>query len=85
MLIHGEPIYANEAASYNGTGFDKEDYRNYMTKNTLRFSRGTYYADGSDDRTKRRIELIPANYPTDKFNDLAKAEFVYQDTEFWKM
>lgn len=85
MLMNGEPLFANETASYNGGSFDLQYYRNYMTKNTFRFSRGTLCADGFDDRGERRIELIPADYPTEKFGDTAKKEFVYHDIEFWKM
>lgn len=85
MLIQNEPLFANEGASYNGTGFDKEYARSYMIKNTLRFSRGTFYEDGSDDRIGRRVELIPMGYPADSFPKDAKAEFVYNDIEFWKM
>jgi len=85
MLIHDEPLFANESAAYNGSGFDKEYARNYMIKNTFRFSRGIFYENGSDDSASRRIELIPAGYPTDSFKDSAKAEFVYNDIEFWKM
>lgn len=85
MLIDGEPIFANETASHNGEPFDSEYHRNYMTKNTLRFSRGIYFADGCDDRTKRRVELIPTDYPTDNFGEAAKEEFVYNEEEFWKM
>ena len=85
MLIGGEEFYINENASYNGNELDKEYHRNYMIKNTFRFSRGIFYDNGSDDRVKRRVELIPVNYPTEKFDDSAKADFVYNDEEFWKM
>lgn len=85
MLINGESYRVNEAASYNGTGFDADYYRNYMTKNTFRFSRGTFYADGHDESSRRRVELIPANYPTEAFRDSAQADFVYEPAKFWSM
>lgn len=85
MLIEEEPVFANQDASYNGTGFDKEYYRNYMIKNAFRFSRGTLCADGFDERGSRRIELIPANYPVENFKASAREEFVYNDIAFWKM
>lgn len=85
MLINGEELIANENASYNGGEFDLPNYRSYMTKNTLRFSRGTLCADNFDERGQRRIELIPADYPTENFKDLAKQEFVYNDAAFWGM
>ncbi len=85
MLLEDEPFFANEDASHNHEGFDSEDYRNYMTKNTFRFSRGTYCANGVDDSEGNRLELIPAGYPAEKFGKQARAEFVYNDIEFWKM
>ena len=56
-----------------------------MIKNTFRFSRGTYYNNGSDDDDLCCIELVPANYPAKNFSDSAKKEFVYNDAEFWTM
>lgn len=87
ILIADEPLFANADASHNEEGFDEEYYRNYMTKNTFRFSRGTLFADGLDERAARRVELVPADYPVEKLNssDHPAAEFVYDDTVFWRM
>ena len=85
MLLREEPFIANETASHNGEGFDIEYYRKYMTKNTFRFDRGTFYKDGSEDWDRRRVELVPENYPVDKFGRRIRAEFVYNEIEFWKM
>ncbi len=86
LLSADEPIYENPTAGYNGMGFDKEDYRNYMIKNTFRFARCTLNKDGIDGRTRnsRYIELIPQGYPTENFSK-KKADFVYNDIEFWRM
>lgn len=85
MLLKDEPFFANEAASYNEKPFDSEHYRNYMTKNTFRFCRGTFYREGSEDWDRRRVELIPAGYPAGKFGRGFRAAFVYNEIEFWKM
>lgn len=85
MLLAGAPFFPNEKASYNGGDFDRADYREYMTKNTFRFSRGTCYQDGAEENTVRRIELIPAGYPTEKFSDSAKSEFIHDSAAFWQM
>jgi len=85
LLLADEPIFANEDASYNGGAFDLEYYRNYMTKNTIRFSRGTFYKDGADDYAVRHVELVPANYPVKKFEYLVRKDFVFDDREFWRM
>ncbi len=85
ILIAGEPIFANAEASHNEEAFDEAYYREYMTKNTFRFSRGIFYKDGSDDHAVRRVELIPAGYPAEKFRKAAKKEFVYNDAVFWRM
>mgnify|MGYP005792462171 CR=1 FL=1 len=41
LLLADEPIFENSAADYNETGFAKEYYRDYMIKNSIRFSRCT--------------------------------------------
>ena len=87
ILLAGEPIFENPTASHNDEGFDKEYYVGYMTKNTFRFSRCTLNCEGVDGRTKnsRYIELIPKGYPTDKFSENQKKDFVCNDFEFWKI
>ena len=85
LLIAGEQVYANEDASYNGGTFDLEYYRNYMTKNIIRFSRGTVYKDGLDDYAVRALVLIPAGYPVKNFNYLRRKDFIFNDREFWRM
>ncbi|MBO5352694.1 MAG: hypothetical protein J6A77_05290 [Lachnospiraceae bacterium] len=85
LLFREENVFANPEAAYNGNGFDKEYYRNYMTKNTVRFSRGTLCADGMDDNEARRVELIPAYYPVKNFDYTVRKNFVYDDRMFWRM
>ena len=87
LLLADEPIFENPSADYNGTGFDKEYYRNYMIKNTLRFARCTLNKEGVDGRTEtsRYIELIPQGYPIENFSEKKKSDFVYNDIEFWQM
>lgn len=84
-LLSGEPVFANEDASYNGGSFDLEYYRNYMTKNTIRFSGGTLYKDGLDDYAARALVLIPKNYPVKNFSQIVKRDFVFDDRAFWRM
>jgi len=83
MLINDETYYANKDASYNGTGFDINEQRQYMTKNTFRFSRATICCDGYDENSLHRVELIPIGYSVDKFSEHRKNEFVYNESEFW--
>lgn len=85
LLIADEPLFPNTDASYNGGSFDAEDNRNYMIKNTFRFSRATHYENGSDDDASRRVELIPGGYDTEKFPERVRREFVYNDKAFWEM
>ena len=87
LLIADEPFFANSSAGYNGTGFDKEFHRDYMTKNTFRFARCTMNKDGTDGRTEtsRYIELIPKGYSTENFPEWRKPDFVYNDIEFWRI
>lgn len=87
LLLADEPIFENQTADYNGTGFAKEYHRNYMIKNTFRFARCTLNKDGVDGytETSRYIELIPQGYPIDNFSEKKKADFVYNDVEFWRI
>ncbi len=84
-LIDGAEIVPNPDASYNGGAFNAAYNRDYMTKNTFRFSRGTYYTDGVDDNARQRVELIPVNYDTGNFPNAYKCEFVYNAECFWKI
>ena len=85
LLLSGEAVFANEDASYNGGAFDLEYYRNYMTKNTIRFSRGTLYKDGLDDYAARALVLVPKKYPAKNFTRMEKRDFVFDDRAFWRM
>ncbi|MCD8015335.1 MAG: transglutaminase-like domain-containing protein [Lachnospiraceae bacterium] len=87
LLLSDEPIFENPTAGYNGGGFDKEYYRDYMIKNTLRFERSTLHKDGVDGRTEtsRVVELIPRGYPITNFSEGRRENFVYNDAEFWRM
>ena len=86
MLISGEEYYPNADAGYNGGAFDISGYREYMTKNTLRFQRSKLSADGYDD-AGLIVELIPKDYPFGQFDFLAweKNAFVTDDRKFWEM
>jgi Transglutaminase-like enzymes, putative cysteine proteases len=83
LLIDDEPYIMNDNASYNGNKVDINEHRTYMIKNTFRFSRGAVAKDGFDERSSRRLELIPDGYPADKFDDGKKSEFVYCESDFW--
>lgn len=87
LLLAGEPIWENPTADYNGQGFTKEYHRNYMTKNCFRFARPTLAKESVDGctETSRYIELIPKDYPIEKFSENRKKNFVYNDTEFWQL
>lgn len=87
LLLADAPVFENPTASYNGTGFEKVYYRNYMTKNTFRFARCTLHKDGVDGQNEgsRYIELIPQGYPTEHFPESRKADFVENDLDFWQI
>lgn len=85
LILAGEPFFENPTADYNGQGFAKEYHRNYMTKNCFRFARPTLAKEGVDGRTEtsRYIELIPKDYPIEKFSENRQKDFVCNDVEFW--
>lgn len=84
MLISGEEYFANDKASYNGEGFDIDNQRTYMTKNTFRFSRCGINRDGFDENDSRSAELIPLGYPTEKFNENQRNNFITNADLFWQ-
>lgn len=55
LLIADEPVFENKTAGYNGGAFDKNYYRNYMTKNTFRFARCTLGKEGVDGQKTHDI------------------------------
>ena len=88
ILLAEEPLFENATAGYNNSEiFNEEYYRNDMIKNTLRFARCTLNKDGIDGRRSgsRYIELIPNGYPIDDFYKSRKADFVYNNLEFWEI
>lgn len=87
LLLAGEPVFENPTAGYNGGEFERDYYRDYMTKNTLRFSRCTLHRDGVDGHREgsRHLTLIPEGYPIENFPAEEVADFVYNDEEFWTM
>ena len=85
LLIADAPIYFNENASYNGSaGIDEEFYRHYMIKNAFRFARSVLYNFEGEDRTAD-IELIPANYHVEEYDEAQRGHLVYDDIAFWNM
>lgn len=55
LFLADAPIFENSSADYNGTGFEKEYYRNYMIKNTVRFARCTLSKEGVDGQRLQGI------------------------------
>lgn len=68
ILINGQKLIPNKNAGRNGAVFDLEDYREYMTKNTLRFQCATNFGFGSEDGVDGDVAnmLVPLNYNEDK-------------------
>ena len=68
-----------------GGGFDADEHRVYMTKNTFRFTRGMRYADGLDDRDGQLIGLLPKGYPPEHMTLPDDCVHLYDDDSFWAM
>ncbi|MGN1347261.1 MAG: hypothetical protein ACI4V1_10790 [Eubacteriales bacterium] len=82
ILISGEKLIPNETASYTGgSGFDLKEYRNYMAKNTLRFSKDRVNADGRDEYEP--MWLFPVDYPYEKICDPDRVIVRTDDKAFW--
>lgn len=82
-----KPTISKPTAGYNGGEFERGYYRDYMTKNTLRFARCTLHRDGVDGQREgsRYLTLIPQGYPIESFPAEEAADFVCNDEEFWTM
>lgn len=80
-IIRGEDFCPNPNASYNGGKFDYADYKEYMTKNLLRFAANFNLDDSKADKPAFAIELIPKGYSTDGFSK--KVKFVTDSVSFW--
>ena len=58
-----------------------ENYRDYMAKNTLRFSKGSVNRDGVDESPE--IMLVPAGYPIEKTEPWGDPAILYAPDAFW--
>lgn len=82
ILLNDGELFPNETASYTGgDGFNLTEYRDYMAKNTLRFSKDRVNADGRDEYD--RMWLFPAGYPYEKVCDAEKVIVRTDDRAFW--
>ena len=82
ILVADGELFSNESASYTGgEGFDLSDYREYMAKNTLRFSKDRVNVDGRDE--SEQMWLFPIGYPSDKVCMQADAIVLFDDSAFW--
>ncbi|HKL80629.1 MAG TPA: transglutaminase-like domain-containing protein [Mobilitalea sp.] len=79
-LINDTKLKANENAGRNGGVFHMEEYREYMTKNTFRFSCATDFYFGAEGGRNNNIEnmLVPLNYVEDR-----KERNTTCDSVFW--
>lgn len=85
ILIAGETLIPNEGAAYRcdpSIGFALNEYRNYMSKNTIRFSKSKKAEDGNDEWES--VYLFPADYPIEAVINPAYEYIRTDDTAFWK-
>lgn len=80
-IIQGVDFHPNSNASYNGGEFTYDDYKEYMTKNLLRFNTNCNLDDSLSDMESTEIELIPKGYTTERF--AKKKKFVTDPILFW--
>ena len=82
-IIRGIDFHPNSNASYNRGEFNYDDYKEYMTKNLLRFNTNLNLDDSLPDRKETEIELIPKGYTTERFSK--KVKFVTDSVLFWNI
>lgn len=82
-LISGEKTVPNEEFSYNGSrAVSINSYREYMTKNTFRFSSATDFYYGAEEGIDGNVQnmLIPVGYDEDSAERTTTS-----DKELWKV
>ena len=82
-IIRGVDFHPNPNASYNGGEFSYDDYKEYMTKNLLRFNTNFKLDDSLPDMGATEIELIPKEYTTERFSKRVK--FITDPISFWNI
>ena len=83
LLLEDGELLPNAEARYNGVNtnaFDLDGYREYMAKNTLKFSAGRINRDGDDE--SEEVALVPVGYPAEK-TCVAEARILTDDGAFW--
>lgn len=83
LLTEGELI-PNEQVCYTGKvdyPFHIEEYRSYMTQNTLYFQRSLNSADGFD--TDVPVYLFPLTYPSERVVCEKNALVLTDEAAFW--
>lgn len=82
MLLNDEKLIPNKDAGWNGNHFDVKDYREYMTKNTFRFSCATQFYFGAEEGTDGNVQnmLAPKGYTDD-----LKERTTTSDDAFWAL
>lgn len=81
-LINGKSTVSNDGFSYNGGNANITSYREYMTKNTFRFSSATDFYFGAEERSNGNVRnmLIPVGYDEDHAEVTTTS-----DEAFWKL
>lgn len=82
-IIEGKDFQPNTNASYNGGTFDYDDYKEYMTKNLVRFNTNYNLDDSKSDSVMSEIELIPKGYSIDGYTKRVK--YITNSDYFWNM
>lgn len=82
-IIEGKDFQPNINASYNGGNFNYDDYKEYMTKNFVRFNTNYNLDDSMSDSVMSEIELIPKGYSIDGYTKRVK--YVTDAEYFWSM
>lgn len=82
-IIEGKDFQPNINASYNGEIFDYDDYKEYMTKNLVRFNTNYNLDDSMSDSLMSEIELIPKGYSID--GHTKRVQYITDSDYFWNM
>ncbi len=81
-LVKDKTVIPNKDAGRNGNSFNVKEYREYMTKNTFRFSCATDFYFGAEEGYNKNVTnmLVPINYNEDKGERTTTS-----DVAFWAL
>lgn len=82
-IIEGKDFIPNTTASYNGGKFNFDDYKEYMSKNLVRFETNYILNDSLSDNMFYSVCLAPSGYSTK--GHINRGRYITDPESFWEL